>query len=524
MTTEPRPIIIGAGPAGLTAAQQLLDRTGERPLVVEATGAVGGISRTVEYQGNRIDIGGHRFFSKSDRVMQWWRRVLPVQGAPSRDDRVLGRPVDLEPGGPDPDQVDEVMLVRQRMSRIYFLRSFFPYPISLSAATIRRLGLVRTTRMGLSYLWACVPPARPERNLEDFFVNRFGFELYATFFRDYTEKVWGVPCSHIDPEWGAQRVKGLSVARALWHALRKLVPGGGGMAQKSTETSLIERFYYPKLGPGQLWEVVARRVVEQGAELRMHTRVVGLRFADATGGGRRITAVTLEDLTGTRETVPCSWVFSSMPVVDLLEALQPAPATAPVPAEVLEVARGLVYRDFITVGLVLKELRGGPLPDTWIYVQERDVRMGRIQVFNNWSPYLVADPTTTWLGLEYFCTEGDDLWSRDDGDIAAFAADELAAMNLADRAAVLDSVVIRSPKTYPCYFGTYGRFDVIRRWTDGVANLFLVGRNGMHRYNNADHSMLTAMEAVDAIADGTVDRERIWSVNAEQDYHEEKSG
>ncbi len=534
-----RAIIIGAGPAGLTAAWELLDRTDVEPVVLEAEpDAIGGISRTVEYQGNRIDIGGHRFFSKSDRVMDWWRNILPVQGAPSRDDRLLGRDIpvatecSVRPLGasaprtvaaPDPELVDEVMLFRNRLSRIYFLGKFFSYPISLQRQTLMNLGLRRLSRIGLSYTRARLMPIRDEGSLEDFLINRFGGELYRTFFEDYTEKVWGVPCRDIPPEWGAQRIKGLSVTSAIRHAIRSQLDRDTSIEQKDVETSLIEQFLYPKFGPGQLWETVADQIKGAGGKIHMGHRVVGLRVEDS-----RLVSVTVENhRTGKRRNLRGDYFFSTMPIRGLIRGMGDVP-----PVEVRDVAAGLPYRDFITVGILAKRLEirnetdfptvNDVVPDNWIYIQDRDVRLGRLQIFNNWSPYMVADPDTVWMGLEYFCTEGDSLWNKPDDEFARFAAAELEQIGVLDRRNLLDKVVIRMPRTYPAYFGTYDRMDVVQSWLDSIENLIPVGRNGMHRYNNQDHSMLTAMAAVDGIAAGGLDRRAIWNVNAEDEYHEER--
>ena len=531
-------IIIGAGPAGLTAAYELLDKTGIVPVVFEVTGDIGGISKTVVYKGNRIDIGGHRFFSKSDRVMEWWQNIFPLQGQPARDDRLLCREVPLaqscsqrtllakEPvvvPCPDPEHTDGVMLVRGRLSRIFFLRKFFNYPISLTLSTITNLGLARILTIGCSYLRSSLAPIREEKSLEDFFINRFGRELYLTFFKDYTEKVWGVPCQQIKPEWGAQRIKGLSITKTITHALLTLLKRSNHASRKDVETSLIEQFHYPKLGPGQIWEEAANRVERQGGRVIRHARVIGVETT-----GERVTAVQVQDeLTGQLSHHSADYFFSTMPVRELIIALDKT-----VPSPVREVALGLQYRDFMTVGLLLKKLKiknetssktvNDLVPDNWIYIQEREVKLGRLQIFNNWSPYLVSDPDTVWVGLEYFCTEGDELWSMPDTDFAHFAISELASIGIIDPDDVLDSTVLRMPKAYPAYFGSYDEFYVVREYVDTFDNLFLIGRNGMHRYNNADHSMLTAMVAVENIISGRTDNANIWSVNTEEEYHEEK--
>jgi protoporphyrinogen oxidase len=498
-------IIVGAGPAGLTAAYELLTRTRIKPIVLEKSGCMGGISRTVNYKGNRIDIGGHRFFSKSDRVMEWWLRMLPLQAS-----------------GPDPATADRVMLLRSRKSRIYYLRRFFDYPISLSRDTLLKLGLWRTFKIGMSYIHSALFPLPQEETLEQFFINRFGRELYATFFKSYTEKVWGVPCSRIRAEWGAQRIKGLSVWAALIHALRKALKGSeSGIGQKDTETSLIEQFLYPKFGPGQMWEEVARHIKEKGGEIR-----TGCRFERIITEGWQVRALQATDsATGRTETFPGDYFFSTAPVQELMRSFDVAP-----PQNVLEVSDGLVYRDFITVGLLVRSLRihdhtpqGKKLiSDNWIYIQEPDVLLGRLQVFNNWSPFMVADPANVWLGLEYFCNQSDEIWNLSDDRMAALATEELTRIGILDATEVLDSTVLRMEKTYPAYFGTYCRFAEIREHVDRYGNLYLIGRNGMHRYNNQDHSMLTAMMAVDDIIAGKTDKTGLWEVNTELDYHEAK--
>jgi protoporphyrinogen oxidase len=571
-------VIAGAGPAGLTAAFELLARTDITPIVFEATDTVGGIAQTANYKGNRIDIGGHRFFSKSTRIMDWWFSILPLQGAPAADTEEFDHEIDyatnavlrrfvpeaVEPrsaspwdhadddGGvavatrtarytprssaaqtegraqeirrdaPDPEREDEVMLQRPRLSRIFYRRHFFPYPIGITFTVARRLGFVNTALIGLSYCKAQLFPKKDETYLDAFFINRFGQRLYETFFRDYTEKVWGVKCSDIRADWGAQRVKGLSLKRAVVQAVKDLLTSEAQKRQEERETTLITRFFYPKFGPGQMWETVAREVKKGGGEIRFEHKVVGVELRDG-----RVTHATVEELaSGRRERIACDFFFSTMPVRELMRQMTPAP-----PTTVLAVSDGLQYRDFLTVGLLLKKLHvqvKGQQPatrvrDNWIYVQDGGVHVGRIQIFNNWSPYMVADPkNTVWIGLEYFVAQNDHLWSKPDAELVKLGTKELETIGFAKAEDVLDGCVIRMPKAYPAYFGTYPQLATVQEWVNGIPNLFLVGRNGMHRYNNQDHSMLTAMMAVDNIVGGREEHSNLWDVNLEADYHEEK--
>ena len=516
-------IIIGAGPAGLTAALELQRRTGIRPVIIEGSREIGGIARTVRYKGNRMDIGGHRFFSKSDRVMQWWLELMPIEAGADGPVGLSyqGKQTEVPaPGsGPDPRSEDLVMLVRQRKSRIYFLKRFFEYPIQLTFDTLRKLGMYRAVRCGISYLRSALLPQREERSLEDFLINRFGRQLYLTFFKSYTEKVWGTPCDQISAEWGAQRIKGLSLKAVAIHFLKKAFGyrDASDIAQKKTETSLIEKFLYPKYGPGQLWEHVAELICAGGGEIRVGITIDRLHIR-----GTRVISVEGVDEGGNRVDFAGDYFFSTMPVRDLIRAM------GDVPPRVVEVSEGLQYRDFITVGLLVDKLTitdedGSLIKDNWIYIQESDVTFGRLQIFNNWSPWLVANPAKVWIGLEYFCNESDALWSRNDVEMTQLAVEELARMGIVKPDDVEDSHVVRVPKTYPAYFGTYDRFDEIREFTDRFPNLFLIGRNGMHKYNNQDHSMLTAMTAVDNIFSGVTSKDNIWEINSEMEYHEEHS-
>lgn len=508
-------VIIGAGPAGLTAAYELIKRTDIIPIILEKSDCVGGLSRTINYKGNRIDIGGHRFFSKSDRVMQWWQEILPIN---QHNEITLSYQNNTRTIVPQihPVTDEKVMLVRQRKSRILFNRRLFEYPLSLSVATIKNLGLWRTARIGTSYARAAVAPIAPEENLEQFFINRFGRELYHTFFKSYTEKVWGVPCHQISAAWGAQRVKGFSIAAALKHYFTSMVKKSNDIAQKDTETTLIQQFLYPKYGPGQLWEEVAERVMAQGGKLYFNTQV-----AELVVTGDRVKSVSAYDAVNNQKQIfSADYVFSTMPVKELTKVITPA-----VPAAVGTVSDQLMYRDFITIGVLTKRFMPHaktPLTDNWIYIQEPDVQVGRIQIFNNWSPYMVADPSLTWVGLEYFCFDSDTLWQTSENELIELACNELVKLRLVNRADIVDATVIKVEKTYPAYFGSYHQFDQIRSYVDHIKNLFLIGRNGMHKYNNQDHSMLTAMVAVDAIIAGSADKTAIWAVNTEQEYHESK--
>ena len=486
---QKKAIIIGAGPAGLTAAYELLKRTNIQPIIFEKSSYMGGISRTVNYKGNRIDIGGHRFFSKSDRVMKWWQDILPIEK--SNFDK------------------EEVMLIRNRKSRIFFNRAFFDYPISLSLRLFANLGLVRTCKIGITYVWRTLFPFKKEQNLEELYINHFGDELYKTFFKGYTKKVWGVSCREISADWGRQRVKGVSGWKTLvdfvLRPFRKK-----NVSQKSTEDSLITQFLYPKYGPGQMWEVVARKIKELGGEIYTDQDVVGLDIQ-----GEEIIGVTVLPSNDMIKKYACDYLFSTMPIKDLVNGLN-----GDVPETIKSLASDLPYRDFFTVGLLINKKL--PLTDNWIYVQESDVKMGRIQIFNNWSPYMVLDEDTTWVGLEYFCNEGDELSSQSDDALLNLGCKELVRLGFVKEEEIIDGTVIRMEKTYPAYWGSYDRFEEIKDYLDSYKNLFLIGRNGMHRYNNQDHSMLTAMKAVDLLDQEENNKSLIWQVNIEKEYHESK--
>ena len=514
-------IIIGAGPAGLTAGYELLkDQDNQYEVVIlEEENQVGGISKTVRYNGNRMDIGGHRFFSKDENVMDFWKELMPIQGAPSYDDKKLNREKPLAKDGPDPEKEDKVMLVRDRVSRIYYLKKFFDYPVSLKLETFTNMGLIRTIKAGFSYLKS-IFVKKKETSLENFYINRFGKVLYGMFFEKYTEKLWGRHPSVISADWGSQRVKGLSITAVIKDMFRKIF----NPKSKKVETSLIEQFWYPKYGPGQLWENLADEIEKNGGKILKQHSVQKINLKE-----NKITSVECV-CDGKIEVFEGDIFISSMPLKDLVEDMK----EEAVPEDIKNIATGLPYRDFMTVGLLLKKLDlknktkiktlGNIVPDCWIYVQEPDVKLGRIQIFNNWSPYMVSNPEeNVWIGLEYFCNEGDEYWNMSDEEFTKFAIKELVSMGVIEESDVLDSHRERVKKAYPAYFDTYSEIDKLIEYLNGFENLYCVGRNGQHRYNNMDHSMVTAMETVKNIKNNITTKDNIWKVNTEKEYHEVKS-
>ena len=510
-------IIIGAGPAGLSTAYELNKSQDFDITILELEKFVGGISRTAYYNGNRMDVGGHRFFTKVERVSDLWHEIMPLQGAPSLDDILLERKVDLVEGGPNPELVDEVMLKRNRISRIYFLKKFFDYPISMKMRTFVNMGFFRSMHAGFGYIGSAIHK-RKEKSLEDFYINRFGKPLYRLFFESYTEKLRGVHPSKLSADWGAQRVKGLSLMKAFLTAITKPFK----KKNKKVETSLIESFEYPKYGPGQLYTLLADKLVKSGVNIVYDAEVNQIILDD----NHNISKVVCSN----GNTYEADYFVSSMPIKDLFKAI----GETNVNKEAYDTAVNLPYRDFITVGVLLDKLKiknktkiktlNNIVPDTWIYVQERDVTMGRMQLFNNWSPYMVKDPEhTVWMGLEYFCSEGDEMWCDSDEHFIATAIDELIKMGIIEsKENVLDATRLRVKKAYPAYFGSYDNFSVVRNELDSISNLYCVGRNGQHRYNNMDHSMLTGLIAADYIKENKTDKEALWNVNTEKEYHETK--
>lgn len=511
-------VIIGAGPAGLTAGFELLKKSKDyQVIILEESDAIGGISRTVRYNGNRMDIGGHRFFSKDSEVTNWWNNLMPLQGAPSFDDIKTGRALELNPDGPNPEKEDTVMLKRRRISRIYYKRKFFDYPVKMNLNTIMNMGLFTTAQAGFSYIFAIIRKL-PENSLENFYINRFGRKLYSMFFEGYTEKLWGRHPRDISADWGAQRVKGLSIVAIIKDILNKIL----FIKPKQVETSLIEEFSYPKFGPGQLWETAASKIEDMGGKIVKNAKVV--KFKTKKNEFKEV--VYVKD--GKECSLPADIVISSMPLKDLAAGIDD------IPSKIERIADGLPYRDFITVGLLLKKLNlknqtkiktlNNIIPDCWIYVQDTGVKLGRIQIFNNWSPYLVAKPEeTVWIGLEYFCRENDEYWNMSPAEWRAFGVKELLKMGvISSEKDVLDSHLERVKKAYPAYFDTYKNIDKLTEYLNSFKNLYCVGRNGQHRYNNMDHSMATSFVAVRHILGEISDKKIIWQVNTEKSYHETK--
>lgn len=512
-------IIIGAGPAGLTAGYELLkEKDIYEVIVLEESNCIGGISKTVNYNGNRMDMGGHRFFSKVPEVNQWWEDMLPEQGSKPWDDIVLNRDIEVKSGGPDPEKTDRVMLRRHRVSRILFMDKFYDYPISMKKETFSNMGFINTIKCAFSYCIARIHKL-PEDNLENFYINRFGHKLYSMFFEYYTENLWGRHPREIDASWGNQRVKGLSIAAVIKDVFGKVF----GKADRKVETSLIEEFSYPKLGPGQLWEVTAAEIKKLGGIILMNSKVIRIHKDKSN----QISGITYID-NGKEKEMTCDILISSMPLKDLVTGMND------VPEKQVSIARGLPYRDYMTVGILVKKLKlknetniktiGNIVPDCWVYVQERKVKMGRFQIYNNWSPYMVKDlKNTVWLGLEYFVQEGDEYWNMKDEDFSDFATKEMITLGLIDSVDdVIDTHVERVKKAYPAYFDTYNEIDILIDYLKKIPNLYCVGRNGQHRYNNIDHSMCTSFEAVKNITNGILDKSNIWNINTEEEYHESK--
>ena len=514
-------LVIGGGPAGLTAAYELLKQSSDFEVVLfEESDCFGGISKTVNYNGNRMDMGGHRFFSKIPEVNAWWDQMLPMQGHPTYDDILLNRPMPLSKGGPDPEKEDRVMLTRRRVSRIYFDEKFYDYPISLKLETFKNMGFIKTIQVGISYMWSMIFK-KPEDNLENFYINRFGRKLYSMFFEYYTENLWGRHPSEIDASWGAQRVKGLSIVAIIKDIFGKIF----NKKNRKVETSLIEEFKYPKLGPGQLWEVTADEILKLGGTIYKNAKVTKIH----KNKDNILTGLTYE-MDGKEYTMNGDYIISSMPVKDLVAGMND------VPADSARIAKGLPYRDYMTLGVLVPKIKlknktnlktvSNIVPDCWVYVQDRKVKLGRFQIYNNWSPYMIKDlEHTVWIGLEYFVNEGDEFWNMTEEEFSKLGVEEMIKLGLIDSASeVIDTHMEKVKKAYPAYFDTYDEIDTLVTYLKSIDNLYCVGRNGQHRYNNIDHSMCTSFETVKNILSGTKNKDNIWNVNTEKEYHETSTG
>lgn len=514
-------VIIGCGPAGITAAFELSKQQNMQVRLVEKEAYIGGISATLDFDGNKVDLGPHRFFTKSERVQKLWESVLPLQGKPSIDDIELEHdlPFSKLEKAPDPEKEDNVLLNRPRITRIYYRRKFFDYPVKLSANTLIGLGLINVTFIGFSYLKTLFFK-RKENTLEDFFINRFGKRLYETFFKDYTEKLWGVSCSNIPAEWGAQRVKGISIAQILKDILSKLFLG---KQFKTKQTSLIESFYYPKLGAGQMYEKMAYKAKQNGAALSFNSNVESINIEN-----NHIKSIIINQNGNTEEIFADNFI-SSMPVQELISKIN-----GDVPEKVKEVAKGLPYRNVRLAAFLLKKLQlknntkiktyNNLIPDVWVYIQERGVKAGRMEIINNFSPYLIKNNRNqVCITIEYFCSDDDNIWQQSDEAFLKMALEELVQMNIAKAEDFISQKSFKIEKAYPAYFGSYENFDIVRKYIDSIDNLYPVGRNGMHKYNNMDHSILTALETVDCILSPNKDKTMVWKVNTEKSYHEEKN-
>ena len=514
-------IIMGAGPAGLTAAYELLSRTDIKPVIVELDTQVGGLSKTINYKGNLIDIGGHRFFSKSEKIINWWLQFLPLANDSETQIPLTyhNQKIELHNKAQFRTATEGKMLVRPRKSRIYFNHSFFDYPLSLNRKTLRNFGTAKIIRIALSYLRSKIFPIKDEQTLEQFFINRFGKELYHTFFKGYTEKIWGVDCKLIPADWGHQRIKDLNIGKALLQSVKSVFSSNKTIRQQGVSTSLIEQFLYPEKGPGQMWETVAQRILELGGEIHLGCEVEKIVFDKM-----KISSVTCRELaSGNTIEFPGDHFFSTIPVKNLVSGL----TNIEIPSIVKDIASKLSYRNFIMVGLLFKKQNTSngegfeKLTDNWIYLQDKNLVAGRLQIFNNWSPHMVEDKNNLWVGMEFFCSESDPIWNSSREEMTTLALKEIRAIGLIQHETLIDSTVIKIPKAYPSYIGAYEQFSVIQEFLDRIENLYLTGRNGMHRYNNADHSMMTAMIAVENIINNQKDRSNIWAVNMEQDFHEE---
>lgn len=502
-------LIIGAGIAGLSCAYELVTKANNiKPVIIESENAIGGLCRTFNYNGNKADIGPHRFFSKNIDVLNFWKNILPLQGKKALDDIILNRVMDFDCGIADPEKEDNVLLKRRRFSRIFYLKKFFDYPIKLNYKTISNLGILKMLHCGFSYLKACFIK-RKEVTLEDFMINRFGKELYSTFFEYYTEKVWGRKPSNIDKSWGEQRIKGLSLIKAIL-----------GKFGKTKETSLVEEYYYPKLGASQILEEMAKTIIEKGGEIHLNSEVIKINKK-----GNKIESLTVKNDAGIYDWYG-EYIISSMPIKDLICNMND------VNERVYNIAKNLPYRDYQLITYRLKDFNlknntdwktiNDICPDSWIYIQDRDVKIGRIYIPKNCSPYLCKDINDLLISLEYFCTKGDELWEMSDEEIFKLGVEELLQIKaLKNKDDVLESYRLKIEKAYPAYFDSYKFFSEVKEFIQSIDNLYCIGRNGQHKYNNMDHSTLSGIVAGDVIIKQK-DKSLLWNVNTEESYQETK--
>lgn len=475
-------IIMGAGPAGLAAGLKLSEDPEFEVIIYETENQVGGLSRTLDYKGNKIDIGPHRFFSKSDSITNFWK------------------------------DIDKNLLTKDRLTRIYFANKFFDYPINLSCKTIFNLGLIKTAKIGISYLKSFLFPIKNEKNLEDFFINRFGKELYQLFFKDYTEKVWGIPCNQIEPEWGVQRIKEISVSKTILHALKKSIYPFK-KSNKNDKTSLVDYFYYPEDGAGEMFKKIASKLKSQGGKIFTEKKIISIKR-----NNEKIEEVTIQDLnTDKITTEKADYFISSIPVKDLINGIEN------IPDSISEIANNLIYRDLIVLGLQFNKFKNRFLYDNWIYLQDKNIQAGRMEIYNNFSLKMLENNDDIWIGLEYFCNENDAMWTKTNEELIDMGIQELAKIGIFDAKDFIDGTSYKIKKAYPAYFGSYNSFGKIRKFVDSLENLFLIGRNGMHRYNNMDHSIMCGFTAAENILKGMTEKQNIWSINLEDEYQETRN-
>lgn len=469
-------LIFGAGPAGLTAAYELIQHSNIKPIIVEKRDVVGGMCFSKKDNGYIMDVGGHRYFTKFEDVKKWWLQFLPMQTNPKQDD---------------------VFLCRNRISRIYFLRKLFDYPVSINFQTIKGLGFIRMIKIFFSYMKCKIFKIKPEKSAEDFLINTFGKELYETFFKDYTEKLWGVNCTDISSEWGRERIKGISIKETILSIIKNV------FCKKSKE----DLFLYPKFGPGQIWEEVAKQIIKAGGEILFNSEVVKIKTDK-----NKVSSVIISSQTGQKELI-ADYFISSLPIKNLINMLDN------IPDKIKDISNGLVYRNFRASGVLIDKMKlkdkdnKKMLSDTWVYIQEKDVYMGRMQIYNNWSPYMLKDKNKVWLGFEYFMGDNDKIWKMSDQDFEKLTVQEADKIGIIDKNDVLRTISHKFEKAYPAYFGSYDRFDELRSFTDNFDNLYLIGRAGMHKYINIDHVILSGMAVVQNIIHNIPNKDNIWNID-----------